>query len=368
MNGNIIIDGDKIILIGSFTFQSVSPIYNKLMTDLLQKKLNNQIYIDFKKTIAMDSAGVALLNELEEYLISQKIQYQFINLSENLKDTIHSFSYILKQNDKEVKENESILLTIGGKMANLYQDGVNFLVLFVDTIFFSYQSIFRKKLYRKDSFWEHSLTIGVDALTIIGLMSFLIGLILALQSAAQLRQFGANIFIANLIGIAMVREMGPLMTAIMLAGRSGSAIASEIATMKVTEEIDALRMMGLNPIGFIIAPKFLAISLVTPILTIYSDFLGIFGGYLIGITYLDLPSEAFFNQLFTSITAYDIIVGLFKSLVFAWIIVIVGSYFGIQVKGGAEGVGKKTTQSVVTSIFLVILTDSLFSLIFYFGG
>jgi phospholipid/cholesterol/gamma-HCH transport system permease protein len=198
------------------------------------------------------------------------------------------------------------------------------------------------------------------------LISFLIGFILALQSAAQLRQFGANIFIADLIGIAMLREMGPIMTAIVVAGRSGSAIASEIATMVVTEEVDALKTMSLNPIRYVVVPKFHGITLTMPLLTIFSDFLGILGGFIIGITYLQLSATAFLNELATVVIMKDVLTGLFKSIIFAWIIIIVACYYGLKVTGGSEGVGKATTASVVASIFYVIIADSIMGLIFYF--
>jgi len=252
----------------------------------------------------------------------------------------------------------------------LRQSKTNFLTLLylvADIFYWSVVGLFRRRGQRKGSFVQQSLLIGVDALAIVGLIAFLIGLILALQSAAQLRQFGANIFVADLIGIAMLREMGPIMTAIVVAGRSGSAIASEIATMVVTEEIDALQTMALNPIRFVVVPKFHAITLTMPLLTIFADLLGILGGFIIGITYLQLSAAAFINELLTVLFLKDVMTGLFKSVVFAWIIVIVGSYFGMQVKGGAEGVGRATTASVVASIFYVIVADSILGLIFYFG-
>jgi phospholipid/cholesterol/gamma-HCH transport system permease protein len=158
-----------------------------------------------------------------------------------------------------------------------------------------------------------------------------------------------------------------MMTAIILAGRSGSAIASEIATMKVTEELDALRMMAINPVRYVMVPKFSAITICMPFLVIWSTAIGILGGLVIAVFYLDLSVTAYMTEIFEVLTLKDILVGLSKSIIFAWVIVIIGSYFGLNVEGGAEGVGKVTTKSVVVSIFMVIFFDVIFSLL-YLGG
>ena len=189
----------------------------------------------------------------------------------------------------------------------------------------------------------------------------------ALQSAAQLRQFGANIFIADLVGIAMTAEMGPLMTAILLAGRIGSATAAEIATMTITEEVDALKTMGIHPLRYLVVPRFLAITITQPLLTVVANLLGILGGFVIAVTYLDLSASVFGHQLLDALRVKDLMTGLVKSIAFGWIIVFVGAHRGFQVRGGAEGVGLATTSSVVQAIFMVIAADAFFSLIFYFG-
>jgi phospholipid/cholesterol/gamma-HCH transport system permease protein len=177
----------------------------------------------------------------------------------------------------------------------------------------------------------------------------------------QLETYGAGIFLAPLIGISMVREFGPLMTAIILAGRTGSATTAEIATMGVGEEIDALKTMGINPIQFIVVPKFWAISITMPILSIMATVAGIFGGFLIAVLYLDLASSLFWNELAKSLHFRDILAGFIKSVVFSWLIIWVGAFYGFRVRGGAEAVGKETTASVVTGIFIIIIADAIFS-------
>lgn len=206
---------------------------------------------------------------------------------------------------------------------------------------------------------------GVDSIPIVSIIAFSTGLIIAMQAAYQLEQFSALIYVADLVGVAMCRELGPLITAIVVSGRSGSAIAAEIGTMKVSEEIDALQTMALNPIGFLVVPRTLAMMIILPCLTVIADFVGIAGGFVLAVTNLQLSFIAYFNQTVNAIVAKDFLTGLIKSFFFALIIAQVGAFQGFQVKGGAEGVGKSTTASVVTSIFLVILADLLFTMLFY---
>jgi phospholipid/cholesterol/gamma-HCH transport system permease protein len=225
--------------------------------------------------------------------------------------------------------------------------------------------LFKPRLRRKGETIRQSIAIGVNALPIVALIAFLIGFILALQSANQLRQFGANIFVADLVAVAMVGEMGPLMTAILVAGRSGSAIAAEIATMKVTEEIDALKAMGIDFIPYLVIPKLTSILITLPMLTILANFIGILGGAIIGLTYLDLSLVTFFNEVISVLRYKEVATSIIKSVVFAIIIVLTAVQFGIKTKGGPESVGRSTTSSVVASIFLVIFADAMLSLIFY---
>lgn len=208
--------------------------------------------------------------------------------------------------------------------------------------------------------------VGARALPIVGLMSMLVGLVTAFSAAVQLRQFGANIYIANLVGVGMTREMGPLMAAILLAGRSGSAFAAEIGTMKISDELDALTLMNIPPMSYLIIPRILAMMLAMPLLTLFADMFGILGGMLISMLSLDLTPIAFMSQLERAIGVWDVFSGVLKSLFFGIIIAAVGCYRGIQTAGGAIGVGKSTTSSVVTSIFLVVMADSIFVILFHY--
>ena len=207
-------------------------------------------------------------------------------------------------------------------------------------------------------------TAGFDALPIVGLLSFMLGIVVAYQGADQLRQYGANIFVADLVGLSMLREFAPLITAIIIAGRSGSAYAAQIGTMAVTEEIDAMRTIGIAPLELLVLPKIMALVIVLPLLTVFADVLGVAGGMIMARTQLGVGYGEFLDRFVkaVSITSYG--VGLFKAPVFAAIIVVIGCFQGFRTQGGADSVGRQTTRSVVQSIFLVIVADGLFSVAF----
>ncbi len=205
---------------------------------------------------------------------------------------------------------------------------------------------------------------GVDALLIIGLLSFLLGIVVAYQGAEQLRRYGANVFVADLVGLSMLREFAPLITAIIIAGRSGSAYAAQIGTMGVTEEIDALRTLGIEPLELLVLPKLLAMLVALPLLTVFSDVLGVVGGMVMAQAQLGVSYADFAHRFALAVSPTTLLLGVGKAPVFAVIIVTVGCFQGFQTRGGADAVGRHTTLSVVQSIFLVIVADALFSVAF----
>ena len=206
---------------------------------------------------------------------------------------------------------------------------------------------------------------GASAMPIVFLVSFLMGLVMAFQGAVQLRQFGANIYVADLLSLAMTREIGPVLTAFVLAGRSGSAFAAEIGTMTVNEEVDALRVMGLDIIEFLVIPKVIALALAGPLLTMLANASGITGGIVVGMTVLDLSPGTFLDEAMQVLRPRDVAGGIVKSFAFAIFIGLVGCLRGLQCKRAAESVGRQTTSAVVTGIFLVILLDAVFTIIYH---
>jgi phospholipid/cholesterol/gamma-HCH transport system permease protein len=209
-------------------------------------------------------------------------------------------------------------------------------------------------------------TIGVNSLSIVSLCSLFTGIVLVFHSSYQLRQLGAEAFIAPLVALSMCRELGPVFTALVIAGRAGAAISAEVGTMKVTEQIDALETMATNPINYLVVPRLLALLVMLPILTIYANFIGIFGGYLVAVWKLGIPSTMYINATIDVLTLKDIFTGLFKSVFFALIICSVSCFQGLTTRGGAEGVGKSTTLAVVISFVLIIAANCLFTAFFYF--
>ncbi len=205
---------------------------------------------------------------------------------------------------------------------------------------------------------------GFDALPIVGLLSFLMGVVISYQGADQLQRFGANIFIVDLVSLSMLRELSPLMTAIIVAGRSGSAYAAQIGTMKVTEEIDALRTIGIGPIELLVLPKMLALIIALPLLTLYADITGVLGGMIMASSKLGVSFDVFLDRIGNAVSLSSFLTGIGKAPVFAAIISLIGCFQGFQVGGSADSVGRQTTVSVVQSIFLVILADALFSVVF----
>ena len=205
---------------------------------------------------------------------------------------------------------------------------------------------------------------GFDALPIVGLLSFLLGIVVAYQGASQLRQYGANIFVADLVGLSMLREFAPLITAIIIAGRSGSAYAAQIGTMAVTEEIDAMRTLGIEPLDLLVLPKILALLIVMPLLTVFADVLGVFGGMIMAQAQLGVGFDDFLDRFVKAVSVTSYLIGICKAPVFAAIIAMVGCFQGFRTKGGADSVGRQTTRSVVQSIFLVIVADAMFSVAF----
>ena len=227
-----------------------------------------------------------------------------------------------------------------------------------------FRSLLRPSRIRWRPILYNVQTAGVSALFITGLLSFLMGVVIAYQGAEQLRYYGANIFVVDLVGLSMLRELSPLLTAIIVAGRSGSAYAAQIGTMKVTDEIAAMRTIGISPMELLVIPKLLALMLALPLLTVFADVTGVLGGMVMASTQLDVSYAAFLDRFGDAITLSSFLIGIGKAPVFAAIIAVVGCYQGFQVTGSAESVGRQTTISVVQGIFFVIVADALFSIVF----
>ena len=219
---------------------------------------------------------------------------------------------------------------------------------------------------RKRHITEQMNFIGVNSLPITFLISLFTGMVLALQSAYQMQKMSAEMYIASLVALSMTRELGPVLTALIVAGRVGASITAELGTMKVTEQIDALETLATNPVKYLVIPRFLALIIMLPLLTIYSDMIGIMGGYVVGTLKLNISHAMYMKMTYDPLKFKDIFTGIVKSFFFGIIICTVACYEGMKAEGGAEGVGRATTSSVVMSFILIIASDCFFTALFYF--
>jgi len=261
---------------------------------------------------------------------------------------------------------EHFLGLIGRKAIPRLQDIHDASKLINDIFYWTLLAPFKGKKIRFKASVSEMVKTGYHSVPIVAVISFFVGVILALQAAYQLRRFGALIYVANLVGVSITRELGPILTAIIVAGRSGSAFAAEIGSMKAAEEIDALISMGINPVRFLIVPKLIALMVMLPSLTLFSDAIGLLGGFLLSVTALEIHPYNYFQQTINALLIKDLLTGLTKAWAFSVVITIVGAYEGFKVEGGAEEVGRRTTASVVSSIFLVIVFDFIFTTLFYY--
>ena len=226
----------------------------------------------------------------------------------------------------------------------------------------------RKKPIKQPPIFEQMVFMGTKSIVIVFFVTFFTGIVLAMQSAQQLSKLGGTIYVASLVSVSICRELGPVLTALVIAGRIGAAITAEIGSMQVNEQIEALETMAINPIRFLIVPKVIALFIMLPCLTVIGDVSGMLGGYVIGVYNLGINSHLYLQTAFDYLTLKDIYTGLSKSLVFALIIALVGSYQGLKTRGGAVGVGRATTVSVVTSFILIIVADCFVTGIYYFSN
>lgn len=226
---------------------------------------------------------------------------------------------------------------------------------------------FRGQFFKIGEVFHQMVLIGVRAIPMASLTSFSIGLTLAMQAAGQLRKMGAEAFVPDLVILSLLRELGPLLIAVIVIGRSGSAVTAELGTMKVSEEIEALQVMAINPIRFLIVPRFLAMMVMLPALTIFGDYVGMVGGWSICHFALDYNTAAYIAHSLTRAHPWDLYSGLIKSVVFAWLIITIACHMGMQVEGGAEGVGQATTGSVVWSLLIMLIANAMLTALFFFS-
>jgi phospholipid/cholesterol/gamma-HCH transport system permease protein len=260
-----------------------------------------------------------------------------------------------------------LLEAIGRSAIAVSRQSREIFALLTQTLYWIVVGPFRSKPVSRKSIFAQTVFAGVDSLAIVFFVDFFIGMVLAMQSAYQLEQLGATLYVAALVGVSMTREIGPVLTSLVIAGRVGAAITAELATMKVTEQVEALETLSLNPIRYLVAPRFLALLVMLPCLVLLGDLIGIFGGYVIGTLQLGLTPGLYIDTTIEFLTVKDILTGLLKSAVFAILICLIACHQGLSTDGGAEGVGRSTTRSVVISFIMIIVADAVLTALFYFA-
>jgi phospholipid/cholesterol/gamma-HCH transport system permease protein len=317
--------------------------------------------VDASGVESCDGAGLALL-----HVLTSRKGAEVIGLKPEIQRLLAPF-----QNGKPLattspkKDRRMGPIENLGQLASVFFEDLAEIVAFLGKTVATFLECCRKpSLIRWTDLWVVAERAGVNALLIVGLISFLTGMILAFQAATALGQFGVEIFVVNLVSLAMLREMGVIMTGVVLAGRSGSAFAAEIGTMKINEEVSALETMGLDPVRFLVIPRVLAGILIMPFLTVYANVMGVAGGFLV-MRLEGYPLPALWNQLVGAVGVNDLLAGLIKSFFFGFLVAGIGCLRGLQTKSGPSAVGESTTRSVVSGIFLIVIADAVFAVVFY---
>jgi len=349
---------------GRMDMENAAPLLREIPA-LIAAMSPASVTADLEKVTYFDDFGALVLFEIRQLANSLKAEFHIVASDAKVKSILSQIDFDAKEALPSVKKKRSFNMPVRlGQSLIAEASNIKFMISFVGSLALSLLRVcLNPKLLRMDDTINHIEKTGADALPIVALISFLLGLIMAFMSSIQFRQFGAGIYVASLVAFAMVSELGPIMTAIVVAGRSGSAFAAEIGTMKISEEIDALFTMGFDPVLFLAVPRLVAAVIVVPLLALFSNLFAISGGLVVGIFMLDLTPNTYIKQTLEVLTLTEVLWGMFKSGAFALLIAWIGCLRGFQAKGGASAVGGAATSAVVSSIFLIILFDSIFAVV-----
>ncbi|MHC4268972.1 MAG: MlaE family lipid ABC transporter permease subunit [Planctomycetota bacterium] len=356
-----------IVIEGRLDSTSTGSIWQEAM-DALEPASSGKVIVDASKIDYCDGSGIGLLMELQRRQRKSGAELEITGLRKEFQKLIDLFDPAEFELSPIEKPKKTILTEEVGRATVSVWDNIRSQISFLGelTVTMVYAIGHPHRIRWKDAFLIAE-TGGVNAFPIIALISFLIGLIMAFQSAIPMRQFGAEIFVADLIALSTLRELGPLMTAIVMAGRTSSSFAAELGTMKVNEEIDAMTTMGLDPVRFLVVTRVLAILIMMPLLTMFSNLLGIMGGSVVLLS-LGYPLTTYIDRIIFAADYIDLLGGLLKSLAFGLIVAGIGCSRGLQTKTGASAVGVSTTKAVVSGFILIILTDGVFSVVYFYIG
>lgn len=352
---------------GHLTLEHARELWERTRAEA--HNVSGKVTIDLSSVKRLDGAALALLVHLKSELEARGVSAELVSANGTMRDLVHLYHGDSPLEPRRRRRRPEGTFSQIGRAALSIVLELKRVLSFVGELTLEMGGVARAP---RTANWR-ALTptmerTGADAVPIVVLINFLIGFVTAFQAAVQLKQFGANIFAADLVGLAITRELGPLMTAIIVAGRSGASFAAELGTMRVSEEVDALSVLGLGPLRYLVVPRVLGLMLMMPLLTLLADVVGAAGGLVVGITSLDLSVTAYMRETASAVHLWDVFSGLLKSIVFGLAIGLIGCQQGLATAGGAEGVGRSTTSAVVTTLFSLILIDAIFTVAFYVFG
>jgi phospholipid/cholesterol/gamma-HCH transport system permease protein len=355
-------DGERLVLDGDLRMRDASSIWRALRDETRETK--GALTIDVANVNAIDGGIVSLVVALRADLSARGVRTEIVGEPSRFRALFDLYDADAPPRRPKKRRPVSAIAQIGGATAAIGREG-KAVVAFFGEMVVALAGLVRSP---RSGHWKEIPPLmektGADAVPIVVLINFLIGAVLAYQSSKQLKMFGANIFVADLVGLSVTRELAPLMTAIIVCGRSGAAFAAEIGSMKVSEEIDALRTLGLRPFSWLVVPRVIALFFVLPALTAVADVVSVLGGIFVAVTSLDLTFQGYLVETQKSVELWDVGHGISKSFAFAIAIALISCQQGFAASGGAEGVGKRTTGTVVASLFTLVVIDALFTIVF----
>jgi phospholipid/cholesterol/gamma-HCH transport system permease protein len=357
-------DGVRVALGGRITIEEAPALWKRVSELIDHVGGKARVEIDVSLVASIDGACMALLVHLRGELKARRVRCEFTGGSPEVRRIVELYGGRRRPRARRRRRAVDAIEQVGQASIDFFKE-VRAVLDFLGELAVATVAVLRQP--RRFNLRDTALTMeraGADAAPIVLLINFLIGFVMAYQSALQLRQFGADIFVADLVGVSMTRELGPLMTAIIVCGRTGAAFAAELGTMKVSEEVDALRTLGFMPLRYLVMPRVIGLVLVVPLLTLLADAVGIAGGLIVGAVILDITPTAYWIETLSAVKAWDVWSGVAKSVVFAGAIGLIACQQGLATSGGAEGVGRRTTSAVVSILFSLILLDAVFTVLF----
>jgi len=361
-NAAIHVDGDTIRCAGDWTVAGLHPLESRI-AHLAWPRVDALVF-DLSGLGRVDTAGAWLLHRTLDERRQPGADVRVEGQSTQVRSLLELVASAHVPREPVQPERRGFLERLGRATTERVEEDVDFVAFVGESAVTALPLVINPLRFRWKQVAVELAEAGHRAMPIVGLLAFLLGVVIAYQGGVQLRLYGANVFIADLVGLSMLRELAPLITAIIVAGRTGSAYTAQIGTMKVTEEVDALRTMGVSPIELLTLPKLLGLVIALPLLTVYADIMGVLGGMIMSATMLGVSPTTFLDRLNYAVTLQSYMIGVGKAPVFAAIIALVGCFQGFRVSGSAESVGRRTTVSVVQSILLVIVVDAAFSVAF----